>query len=382
MLLFVFFTIMSLLRLFKYPKVAYIVFADFTQTSYLGAIPVAFDTIIVGIIIFYSHHETAVWAAFGLFWVAILLTSIVVFSSVFVVYHHQKDVELSDVTGAWTLTFIPMIVVAATGSSLLPYLGRSPGVVVMVVSFMAWSLGVSMSLVISTIYLWRLMKCQLPARDAIISCFVPIGPFGMGAYGIQNLAVSLATHIEKHHFVLDRGPKVPASSLAAVAESIHWIGIILAFANLGLATFWLIEAVASLWSKFPRSFNIGFWSFVFPLGVYSNAFCQLSVDLRNNGLKGFAATCVVVTASIWLLCALATVEAGILRGRLFYAPGLQGWAEGERMDKARGSSVQEPQSGHATATGGTRYEGDVANIDARTDGTYAYSRRAENALEL
>lgn len=357
MLLFVFFTIMSLLRLFKYPKVANTVFADFTQTSYLGAIPVAFDTIIVGIIIFYSHHENAVWAAFGLFWVAILLTSIVVFSSVFVVYHHQKDVKLSDVTGVWTLTFIPMVVVADTDSSLLPYLGRSPGVAVLVLSFMAWSLGVSMSLVISTIYLWRLMRCQLPARDAIISCFVPIGPFGMGAYGIQNLASSLAAHIEKHHFVLERASDAPAPSLAAVAENIHWIGIILAFANLGLATFWLIEAVASLLSKFPRSFNIGFWSFVFPLGVYSNAFCRLSVDLRNNGVKGFAAACVVVTVSIWLVCALATVEAGILRGRLFYAPGLQGCAERERMDKGRESSVQMPQSGHAMATGegtGTR----------------------------
>ena len=324
---------MSLLRLFIYPNVANTVFADFTQTSYLGAIPVAFDTIIVGIVIFYSHHENAVWAAFGLFWVAILLTSIVVFSSVFAVYHNQEDVKLSDVTGAWALTFIPMIVVAATGSSLLPYLGRSPGVMVLVVSFMAWSLGVSMSLVISTIYLWRLMKCQLPAREAIISCFVLVGPFGMGAYGIQNLAVGLAIHIEKYRFVLERGPSVPASSLAAVAESVHWIGIILGFANLGLATFWLIEAISSVCSKFPRSFNVGFWSFVFPLGAYSNAFSQLSTDLRNNGIKGFAATCVVVTILIWLGCALATVEAGILRGRLFYAPGLQGWAEKERMDK-------------------------------------------------
>ena len=250
-----------------------------------------------------------------------------------------------------------MIVVAATGSSLLPYLDRSPGVTVLVVSFMAWSLGVSMSLVISTIYLWRLMKCQLPARDAIISCFVLVGPFGMGAYGIQNLAVGLAMHIEKYRFVLERGPSVPASSLAAVTESVHWIGIILAFANLGLATFWLIEAISSVWSKFPRSFNVGFWSFVFPLGVYSNAFCQLSTDLRNNGIKGFAATCVVVTILIWLGCALATVEAGILRGRLFYAPGLQGWAEKERMDKGRRSCVEKPQYGRPMGTGGDRYEG-------------------------
>jgi tellurite resistance protein TehA-like permease len=97
--LFVFFTAMSLLRLILYPKVAINIIHDFTQTSFLGAIPIALDTIILGIAIFYSQHSAAVWTALGFFWASVFLTLVGVFGSVFVVYSRQGEVELSDVTG-------------------------------------------------------------------------------------------------------------------------------------------------------------------------------------------------------------------------------------------------------------------------------------------
>jgi len=90
---------MSLLRLFLYPKVAVNVMHDFTQTSFLGAIPVALDTIIVGILIFYSRHSAAVWTAFGFYWVSVFMALVVIFGGVFVVYGRQGEVQLSNVTG-------------------------------------------------------------------------------------------------------------------------------------------------------------------------------------------------------------------------------------------------------------------------------------------
>jgi tellurite resistance protein TehA-like permease len=90
---------MSLLRLFLYPKVAINIMHDFTQTSFLGTIPVALDTIIVGIIIFYGRHSAAVWTAVGFYWVSVFLTLVVVFGSVFVVCSRQGEVQLSNVTG-------------------------------------------------------------------------------------------------------------------------------------------------------------------------------------------------------------------------------------------------------------------------------------------
>jgi len=90
---------MSLLRLFLYPKVAINIMDDFTQTSFLGAIPVALDTIIAGIIVFYSRHSAAVWTALGFYWVSVFLALVVIFGGVFVVYSRQGEVQLSKVTG-------------------------------------------------------------------------------------------------------------------------------------------------------------------------------------------------------------------------------------------------------------------------------------------
>ena len=97
--LFVFFTAMSLLRLCLYLKVAINVMRDFTQTSFLGAIPITLDTIIVGIIVFYGNHSVAVWAAVGFYWTAVFLTLVVALGSVLVMYSRQGEVKLNDVTG-------------------------------------------------------------------------------------------------------------------------------------------------------------------------------------------------------------------------------------------------------------------------------------------
>jgi hypothetical protein len=244
--------------------------------------------------------------------------------------------------------------------------------------------------IILAIYFWRLMKCKLPAREAIISCFVPVGPPGMGAYAIQNLAIGLAAHISKYKFTLEHAPQPPVSAqtIGAIAEGIHWLGVIFSFSLLAIGTFFLVEAFASLWAKSPRSFNIGFWAFVFPCGVYANGVCMLGSDIRNEGLKGFGAACVVGTVLIWLGCALATFYKGVWRGKLFFAPGLQGWLEQEQLDERRETlsgkdtnaiplhNMHSLRSGHALGSNGAdEYDGNLVHISSSTDGTYAFSRR-------
>jgi tellurite resistance protein TehA-like permease len=248
-----------------------------------------------------------------------------------------------------------------------------------------------MCYIILAIYFWRLMKCKLPAREAIISCFVPVGPPGMGAYAIQNLAIGLAAHISKYKFTLERAPQPPVSeqTIGAIAESVHWLGVIFSFSLLAIGTFFLVEALASLWAKSPRSFNIGFWGFVFPCGAYANGVCMLGSDIRNEGLKGFGAACAVGTALLWLGCALVTFYKSVWRGKLFYAPGLQGWLEQEQLDEQRKAiskndtntspSIHSLRSGHALGLHGAgEYDRNLMHISSNADGTYDFSRRSLN----
>lgn len=99
------------------------------------------------------------------------------------------------------------------------------------------------------------------------------------------------------------------------------------------------------------------WSFTFPLGSYANAWSNLSRDLRNEGMRGWAATTTVAVLLIWLFCAAMTAWLGFWKGELFSTPGLENCVSKEiKEHEAEG----EKQPG-----GGKRYQ---------YNGTYAMSR--------
>lgn len=90
----------------------------------------------------------------------------------------------------------------------------------------------------------------------------------------------------------------------------------------------------------PKQFSIAHWSMVFPLASYANAWCFLSRDLRNDGMRGWAAFMVMVSTILWLVCAVLTTYHGFWKGSLFSAPGLEDWLANDEQDeektKARG----------------------------------------------
>ena len=231
----------------------------------------------------------------------------------------------------WLVSFIPFIVTSAVGSILVNYVGTTNQQITLTVSFLSWSLGQALCFILMCIYFWRLLKSSLPARDLIFSCFILMGPTGEGAYSIQNLAVGLGTYIQKSGYLLSRGPHKHATTdvLEAVAESIHWLGLIVALFLVALSTFWLIQAICSVVLRIPKKFNVGFWSIVFPFAVYTNALCRLAQDLDNPGFRGWATTCAVLTILSWLSCALMTLWS-VWMGSLSCAPGLDGQGEGRK----------------------------------------------------
>lgn len=299
---------------------------------------------------------------------------------------------------SWLLSFIPCIVTASTGGYIIEYLPLKVRGAILVVSFLLWSLGISMCMIITTIYFWRLVRYKLPARDAIVSSFIPMGPPGMGAFGIQNLAVALASYITTKSFDLSRDePQLPNTAPGnvqseafhlAVAGAIHWVGVVVALFLTSFSTFWLLQGVLSVGWRVPKTFNVGFWAFVFPNAVYSNSLCRLALDLNNRGLRGWAATMVVVTTLLWLLCTAGTLWKSVWKGELLFAPGLEGWNEkkalqeeeqrrrglasgiGNGIDGSR-SDVKVHERRAVSAGDAELLDELVVTRDSRPDGTYA-----------
>ncbi|KPI43144.1 Molybdopterin molybdenumtransferase [Cyphellophora attinorum] len=330
--IFAMFTLLGCLRAVRHPHALDEIFDDFSETSYMGAIVIAWETIILGIITFYADRESAVYVAQAMYWISVVASVLVSFGGIFFMYYRQKEHKMADINGSWFLSFIPLIVGSTVGGAISPHLPVKNAVVLIMVSFLMWSVGICMSSIVLPIYFWRLMTAQLPARSAIVTTFVPIGPFGMGAYSIQQLSSDLARCITEG-FTLDQALGADGVSARIIGEGIRWLGILIALTCLGIASFWLVEACLSVATRPPNSFSVGFWSFVFPCGVYSNAWNLLSTNLRNDGIRGWGATCTVATLLLWLVCAVLTVYSGVWKGELLYAPGAHGIMQHGEVEK-------------------------------------------------
>lgn len=115
-------------------------------------------------------------------------------------------------------------------------------------------------LLLST-YFERLTLYKLPPRAVIVSCFLPLGPLGQGAFAIMQLGkVSMQ--------LLSR-----TGTLAPLAGQILYV--------VGFFVAWFFFAIASIsHSKFP--FNMGWWGFTFPIGVFTVATTTLGKEMPSR----------------------------------------------------------------------------------------------------
>lgn len=101
----------------------------------------------------------------------------------------------------------------------------------------------------------------------------------------------------------------------------------------GYGLVWLFFALASISrSKFP--FNMGWWGFTFPLGVYSVSTTTLAKVLPSPFFKVLVTIFSLVVVLLWLVVSVMTLI-NAAQGKLFYAPCV------EAYEKQRASIVHQ-----------------------------------------
>ena len=187
-------------------------------------------------------------------------------------YFH-KTTELSSVTGTWLLPIVAPVVASASGGiigDVLPNPRHALWTVIM--SYILWGTSIPLATAVLVIYFQRLTICKLPPREVIVSVFIPLGPLGQGGFAIMQLGkVSLKIFPQTHTLEAANG---------RAGEILYVTGWLIALIMWGFAIVWLFFAIASISSsKFP--FNIGWWSFTFPLGVFALSTTTMGKELPS-----------------------------------------------------------------------------------------------------
>lgn len=91
------FTVFTILRYSWYPVLLKATFEDFSQSNYLGAISIGFNSLVMGIITYYDYRESAMWVAYAMWWFAVALTLAISLGAIFVMFAKQEKHDLEKI---------------------------------------------------------------------------------------------------------------------------------------------------------------------------------------------------------------------------------------------------------------------------------------------
>ncbi|KAG9882017.1 putative C4-dicarboxylate transporter/malic acid transport protein, partial [Aureobasidium melanogenum] len=308
-LLFIIFMTISMVRYIYFTGLFKAMLRHPVQSLFLGTVPMGLATII-NMIVFvcvplWGHWVTIL--AWSLWWFDAVLSVAICMSLPFLIMYKHGG-ELKTMTAAWLLPVVSPIVAAATGGIVAEVLTNNQHALwTMVISYIIWGMGFLLAMMVLVIYLHRLTMHNLPPREVIVSVFLPLGPVGQGSFALMQLGKVAAKILPK------TGSLVPESG-----PIFYTLGFAIALVLWGFGLLWLFFALASISrARFP--FNMGWWGFTFPLGVYTVATATLAKELPSLAFRVLATIFSICVTLLWIVVSVNTIR-GASTGKLLFAP--------------------------------------------------------------
>lgn len=281
------------------------IFRNSIVSMFLGAIPMSLATITNGFIVFGEPRwgPVAVQIANALWWIDAILALSCAWLVPYMMFTRQNH-TLESMTAVWLLPIVPAEVAAASGGLLIPHLASgAEAVLVLFFCYTLWAISV------------------LPGKDMTVSSWISLGPIGTGTLGLLLLGADAPLVL---HGQGGRDIARTAQGFGVIGGVIFW----------GYGLYWLGLAILATLRhlKDGLPFNMGWWGFTFPIGVYSVATLTLAhmTSISFYSIAGDAL--VLLLAVFWVIVTVRTLI-GAYHGELFVAPCLSN--ETGLMDSCR-----------------------------------------------
>ncbi len=290
------------------------IFGHSTVSMFFGTIPMGLATIINGFLVFGVPRwgDAMVQVAEVLWWVDVAMAlgfGVIIPYLMFT----RQDHTIDQMTAVWLLPVVAAEVAAASGGLLAPYLTDTVMQFhVLITSYVLWAFSVPVAFSILTILILRMALHKLPHESMAASSWLALGPVGTGALGLLLLGA-------------DAPAIFAANGLAGMGEIVEGVGLIAGVILWGVGLWWIVMA-AMITVRYFRSgipFNLGWWGFTFPLGVYSLATLRLGSVLDLTFFNVAGCVLVLALALMWLVVGKRTLV-GAYRGELFVSPCIAG----------------------------------------------------------
>jgi C4-dicarboxylate transporter/malic acid transport protein len=289
------------------------IFGHSVVSMFFGCIPMGLATIINGFLVFGLPRwgDIAMEIAAVLWYVDAVLAFVCGVSIPYFMFTRQRH-SVDQMTAVWLLPVVAAEVAATSGGLLAPHIPDAmTQLAVVIASYALWACSVPVAMSILAILLLRMALYKLPHANMAASCWLALGPIGTGALGLLVLGeVSFDILLANH--------------LGDYAAGIRGFGLVAGVLLWGYGLWWMSIALLItrryLRTGFP--FNLGWWGYTFPLGVYAAATLKLSTLLPILFFKVFGGVLVLALAVLWLIVGKRTLY-GAWKGELFVSPCLK-----------------------------------------------------------
>lgn len=313
-LLFSVFAVMYLARWVMYFGEAKRIFGHSTVSMFFGTIPMGMATIINGLLAFGLPRWGAdvVPVAHALWWLDVAMSLLCGVCIPYMMFTRQQH-SIDQMTAVWLLPVVAAEVAAVSGGLLAPHIADPHAQLgIIITSYVLWAYSVPVALSILAILLLRMALHKLPHESMAASSWLALGPIGTGSLGMLVIGG-------------DAPGVFAAAGMPEIGHIAQGVGFVAGILFWGCGLWWMLLATLITVRYFREGipFNLGWWGFTFPLGVYTVATLKLSTLVDLAFFKGFGALLVVMLAAMWLLVAVKTVR-GAWSGKLFVSPCLAG----------------------------------------------------------
>ncbi|KAF1973446.1 hypothetical protein BU23DRAFT_464524 [Bimuria novae-zelandiae CBS 107.79] len=310
--LFFLFTFISILRYTLYPRLIVSVLRHPHQSLFLATFPISLATLINLIVLVCVPSWGQGLAIFA--WVLWWIDSVMALVACFHMTWHSMSHRRNDLAEMTALYFVPIlsVVIAATSGALVARALTNNGhqLWTLIISYVFWGIGTPMSWIILTLYFLRMTVHKPLEREVIVTLLLPIGPLGLSGFSLISLG-----KVARHAFTLN--DTIPTVEHAG--DFVYLVSLLVGLVLWGFALIWFIVAIIMIAMAYPFPFNMGWWGFVFPVGVYTLLTISIGEEFEFRFFKVLSCVLTGACVAMWLVLAVRTAIRAIT-GKMFYAP--------------------------------------------------------------
>uniref|UniRef100_V5GMS5 Malic acid transport protein n=2 Tax=Kalmanozyma brasiliensis (strain GHG001) TaxID=1365824 RepID=V5GMS5_KALBG len=322
-LLFFLFLGISVARYVIWPQLFWIMLFHPTQSLFLGTFAMGQATLITMCAISAAPAWGLGFAYFtwGLWWANALQSLVICVGLPFIQFTRHVQ-SLDKITAVWFLPVVTTIVCSATGGLVADLLPAPHAKLTLIVCWVLWGTGFGMAFLLMSLYYARQAIYKIPPAQLIVSTFLPLGPCGQGAFSLLQLASVLYKLALTESTALPSPNATDAETARMMATAIYAVSVPVALVLWGLGLVWLLLAVSSLvdlWLVSKLTFNLGWWGFTFPLGVFATAAIKFGSVLDSGAFRIIGTVLALIEVVLWAFISTMTLKKAV-KGAIFFSP--------------------------------------------------------------